>query len=270
MKRMDRLLRVRQIMREQGLSQLIVTQPQSIYYLTGCWVNPMDRLDALVIRESELCFLCYVLAVAYPENAKTVIYDDMGQAIPELCRLLEAVPTGVDEEMPARYALALQQAMPALNIRPAACVELARMCKDEEEIRRLEYASQVTDLVFQEAFPQLREGMTEIEFGQVDVYKRQAYRCAEPHADRILLLGRNTRGIAEEIQRQTGFDLFAIECETPYSDDYETVLEQAQADQNAQARPALANHVPDMAQYGTIILGYPNWWASIPGQSLTK
>lgn len=76
--------------------------------------------------------------------------------------------------------------------------------------------------------------------------------------------GGNTRGIAEEIQRQTGYDLFAIECETPYSDDYDTVLEQAQADQNVQARPALANHVSDMAQYDTIILGYPNWWASIP------
>lgn len=76
--------------------------------------------------------------------------------------------------------------------------------------------------------------------------------------------GGNTRGIAEEIQRQTGFDLFEIVCETPYSDDYSTVLEQAQADQNVQARPALANHVAEMAQYDTVILGYPNWWASIP------
>lgn len=76
--------------------------------------------------------------------------------------------------------------------------------------------------------------------------------------------GGNTRGIAEEIARQTGFELFEIECETPYSDDYSTVLEQAQADQNVQARPALANHVTNMEQYDTIILGYPNWWASIP------
>lgn len=76
--------------------------------------------------------------------------------------------------------------------------------------------------------------------------------------------GGNTRGIAEEIARQTGFDLFEIECETPYSDDYSTVLEQAQADQNVQARPALKNHVPNIEQYDTVILGYPNWWASIP------
>lgn len=55
-----------------------------------------------------------------------------------------------------------------------------------------------------------------------------------------------------------------IEPETPYSADYNTVLEQAQQDQNAQTRPPLTNHVEDMSQYDTIILGYPNWWASIP------
>lgn len=76
--------------------------------------------------------------------------------------------------------------------------------------------------------------------------------------------GGNTRGIAEEIARQSGADLFEIECATPYSTDYNTVLEQAQHDQNIQARPELASHVEDMDQYDVILLGYPNWWASIP------
>lgn len=76
--------------------------------------------------------------------------------------------------------------------------------------------------------------------------------------------GGNTRGIAKEIQSQTGADLFEIELVNPYSDDYNTVLDEAQRDQNAQARPELANHVENMEDYDTIILGYPNWWASIP------
>lgn len=41
-------------------------------------------------------------------------------------------------------------------------------------------------------------------------------------------------------------------------------MDQAQRDQNEQARPELASHVENMGQYDTIILGYPNWWASIP------
>lgn len=76
--------------------------------------------------------------------------------------------------------------------------------------------------------------------------------------------GGNTRGIAEEIQSQTGADLFEIELVHPYSNNYNTVLDEAQRDQNAQARPKIKNHVENMGQYDTVILGYPNWWASIP------
>lgn len=76
--------------------------------------------------------------------------------------------------------------------------------------------------------------------------------------------GGNTRGIAEEIQSQTGADLFEITLVNPYSSDYNTVLDEAQRDQNEQARPELASHVENMDDYDTIILGYPNWWASIP------
>jgi flavodoxin len=76
--------------------------------------------------------------------------------------------------------------------------------------------------------------------------------------------GGNTRGIAQQIHQQSGGDLFEIECVTPYSSDYRTCLEEAQRDQRQQARPALKTHVADMAQYDVILLGYPNWWASIP------
>ncbi len=76
--------------------------------------------------------------------------------------------------------------------------------------------------------------------------------------------GGNTKGIAEEIQSQTGADLFEIELVHPYSNDYNTVLDEAQRDQNVQARPEIKNHVENMEQYDTVILGYPNWWASIP------
>ena len=76
--------------------------------------------------------------------------------------------------------------------------------------------------------------------------------------------GGNTRGIAEEIQRQTGADLFEIELVNPYSSSYNTVLDEAQRDQNIQARPEIRNHVENFEQYDTILLGYPNWWASIP------
>ena len=76
--------------------------------------------------------------------------------------------------------------------------------------------------------------------------------------------GGNTEEIAEEIQSQTGADLFEITLVNPYSTDYNTVLDEAQRDQNEQVRPELATHVENMSEYDIILLGYPNWWASIP------
>ena len=74
----------------------------------------------------------------------------------------------------------------------------------------------------------------------------------------------NTQGIAFEIQKQTGADIFEIEPEKPYSEDYNTVLREAQRDQRRKARPKLKTHVKDFDGYDVIMLGYPNWWASIP------
>lgn len=76
--------------------------------------------------------------------------------------------------------------------------------------------------------------------------------------------GGNTKGIAEQIQEKLDADIFEITLVHPYSDDYNTVLEQAQKDQNEQARPEIDNHIENIDDYDTIILGYPNWWASIP------
>lgn len=104
--------------------------------------------------------------------------------------------------------------------------------------------------------------------GSGSVVGASAQHAAGSDAGRALIVyfswSGNTEGAAEEIAAQTGFDVFELTMVEPYSTDYNTVLQQAQQDQHDAARPALAAHVADMAQYDTILLGYPNWWASIP------
>ena len=74
----------------------------------------------------------------------------------------------------------------------------------------------------------------------------------------------NTRGVANEIKNQTGADIFEIKPKKAYSSDYNTVLMEAQDDQHYQRRPELSDEVANFDDYDTILLGYPNWWASIP------
>ena len=74
----------------------------------------------------------------------------------------------------------------------------------------------------------------------------------------------NTKNAAKLIKEKTGADIFEIELEKPYSSDYNTVLDQAQKDMNKNARPKIKNKINNIDDYDVILLGYPNWWATIP------
>ena len=66
------------------------------------------------------------------------------------------------------------------------------------------------------------------------------------------------------IAEQTGGDLFEIEPATPYTDDYNTLLDIAQQEQAEDARPELAARVENWDSYDVIFVGYPNWWSDAP------
>ena len=74
----------------------------------------------------------------------------------------------------------------------------------------------------------------------------------------------NTKNAARIIREKTGADIIELNPVEPYSSNYNEVLDEAQEDMNNDARPELINHVENMEQYDTILLGYPNWWATIP------
>lgn len=74
----------------------------------------------------------------------------------------------------------------------------------------------------------------------------------------------NTENVAKSIQKQTNSDIFEITPKTPYSTDYDTVVDLAQQEQRDDARPEIANRIENISQYDTVYVGYPNWWGDMP------
>ena len=74
----------------------------------------------------------------------------------------------------------------------------------------------------------------------------------------------NTENVANSIQNQTDADIFEIIPQTPYSDDYDTVVDFAQEEQRADARPAISGSIENIAQYDVVYVGFPNWWGDMP------
>ena len=69
----------------------------------------------------------------------------------------------------------------------------------------------------------------------------------------------NTEVVARIIQEITGGDLFKIDTVKDYPFDYNQTTIVAQDELHAKARPELSDHMDNMDEYDTIILGYPNW-----------
>lgn len=74
----------------------------------------------------------------------------------------------------------------------------------------------------------------------------------------------NTEQMAQMIQEKTGGDLFEIEPATPYTDDYDTLLDIARQEQDDNARPQLAAQVDQWDSYDVVFVGYPDWWSDAP------
>lgn len=74
----------------------------------------------------------------------------------------------------------------------------------------------------------------------------------------------NTRNMATIIRELTGADLVEIEMQNPYSDNYSTLLDEAERDLLANARPMLRTLIENMDEYDTVFVGYPNWYAILP------
>ncbi len=79
------------------------------------------------------------------------------------------------------------------------------------------------------------------------------------HGDRIDLQAGNTKVVAGMIGDLTGCDVYEIEAADPYSDDYDATVARNVEEQNADARPAIANPLPSIDAYAIIILGSPIW-----------
>jgi flavodoxin len=74
----------------------------------------------------------------------------------------------------------------------------------------------------------------------------------------------NTRTVAEIIHELTNGHLFPISPVDAYPSDYDTVVDIARKEQRSNLRPTLTSAVENLVEIQTIILGYPNWWNTMP------
>ena len=74
----------------------------------------------------------------------------------------------------------------------------------------------------------------------------------------------NTEIVANLMKDMISADTFKIEMKNPYSPVYMTCIDEAKKDLRNNARPELVSLPENIDEYDTIILGYPNYWGTMP------
>ena len=132
----ERIDRVLKNMEEMGLEQMIVTDPPSIFYLTGKWILPNERLLALYLNKNgnHKLFVNRLFTVDGDAGMEKVWFSDTDPG----CQIIAGYtdhdkPLGIDKKMAARFLLELMELGAGSSFKNASeCVDGARRIKDEE------------------------------------------------------------------------------------------------------------------------------------------
>lgn len=152
---------------EDGLTQMIISDPIAIFYLTGKNIDPWERLFALYIHKNGETILFNNELYYFSEDigAEIVWLKDTDDAIARLAaRVDRTADIGIDKNFPARFLLRLMELNPRVRyINSSACVDRVRAQKDEEEQKKMRNASLLNDICMERFAGSLHEGMTERE-----------------------------------------------------------------------------------------------------------
>ena len=133
----SRLTRVIENMRAEGLDQILVSSTHSVYYMSGRWISPGERMLALYVNTDgdAVLYANRLFAQTGGDGLELVEFDDTEDPIAMLASRVKRGKIGIDKSWPSQFTIRLMQALPGITpVLGSGPVDDARMCKDAEEI----------------------------------------------------------------------------------------------------------------------------------------
>lgn len=192
---LSRFEKVKEKLIADGKTQLIVTDPISIYYLTGRMIYPGERFLVLYIslNRKPILFINELFPQEEITGIELVWYNDLQDPISILVNYLEQDQfLGIDKVWPAKFLLHLQELQGAAGYyNSSPIIDSVRMIKDEKEQEQMRVSSLINDQVMENVVPLLTQGFTESE---LDEKVRSIYKhigCEGVSFDPITAYGKN-------------------------------------------------------------------------------
>lgn len=189
----SRVSRVTAEMRAAGLSQILITATTSVYYLTGFWVEPHERLLALYLDAGGKAVLYGNEIFGLPSTPElpVVTHRDGEDPVAALAGALRPGSLGVDKFWYSKFLIGLMEHRP--DVRPvhgSGPVDLCRKQKDEAERAAMRHSSAMNDQVVAAAIGAVRTGVRENELAAL-VNREFLARGADCEGTQLVCFGAN-------------------------------------------------------------------------------
>lgn len=161
----NRIEKVIDSMEKNNLKQMLVTAPAAIFYLTGKWIHPGERMVALLIKKSgeHKLVINKLFPVTEDLGVDLVWYEDTDKPVEVLVKYIDKNEIlGIDKTWPSHFLISLMDMNGAKRYTNASpIIDILRMAKDEEERELMRESSRINDKVMKALWVELEEGKTE-------------------------------------------------------------------------------------------------------------
>lgn len=160
----QRLSKVIQNMKVHGLVQILVTGTANVYYLTGVWCEPFERMLALHVKANGemTLYANRMFALQGQTDVPMVEYEDTDDCIAVLAPDMLPGKLGIDKTWHSHFTIRLMQARPDIvPVLGSAPLDDARIIKDAEELEFMRISSRMNVEVCGRVAAALKEGVTE-------------------------------------------------------------------------------------------------------------
>lgn len=199
----ERFYKTKNLMNQRDISSIFLTPSADMYYLTGVWTSPLERLFLCVIPIDEAPL--FIVPKLYEEQVKKIswiknvrVWSDNLKAATQLKNIIQELQIQkqkiavTDNILMKHFKIFQKSVSNAEFIYTSEFLNQIRMCKSKNEIKYMENASKFAEDALESIILECKYGKKEFELAALAEYEMRKRGSEGPSFETIVASGSNS------------------------------------------------------------------------------
>ena len=199
----ERFIKTKNLMNQRDIGSIFLTPSADMYYLTGVWISPLERLFLCIIPIDEEPL--FIVPKLYEEQVKKIswienvrVWSDNLKATTQLRNIIRELQIqkqkiAVTDSLLMKHFEIFQHSVSNVEfIYTSEFLSRIRMCKSKNEIKFMQNASKFAEKALESIILECKEGKKEFELAALAEYEMRKRGSEGPAFETIIASGSNS------------------------------------------------------------------------------